>query len=89
MGSSDSKPEENNDTQINGILNGNQINNGQIIQKIDSDLVKENWLLIIIIVLKSIHIAIILVKWFTKYVRKQHQRDQELKQIIIERNRQS
>lgn len=87
MGGSSSKSTEEIDTDNNGILNGNVINNGQIIEKIDKDIVHEHWLLIVIIVLKSIHIAIILVKWFVKHVRKQHQRDQELKKIIIERNK--
>lgn len=87
MGGSSSTPQKATDTDNNGILNGNLINNGQIIEKIDSDLVKENILLLIIIVLKSIHIAIVLVKWFVKFIKKQHQRDQELQQIIIENNK--
>lgn len=87
MGGSDSKPIEDTDTQNNGILNGNLINNGQIIEKIDTDIVRENYLLLLLIILKFIHILIVVIKWFKKYVRKQHQHEQELRQIIVEKNR--
>lgn len=85
MGSSSTKP--NTDTTNTGMLNGNLINNGQIIEKIDEDIIRENLLLLILIVLKSIHIAIIIIKWYTKKVKNSHKRDQELQQVLVDRNR--
>lgn len=87
MGGSSSTPETKHDTDNNGLLNGNFINNGQIIEKIDNDLVRENWLILILIILKAIHIAIIVIKWYTKKIKNDHQRSRELQQIIIEKNR--
>lgn len=44
MISSDSKPDTKHDVDNNGILNGNLINDGQIIEKIDDDIVHvRNW----------------------------------------------
>lgn len=54
-------------TDNKGVLNGNIINNGQIIEKVEDDLQKENILLIIIIILKVISILIVGIKWFVKH----------------------
>lgn len=87
MGGSSSKNIPKTEVENTGLLNGDLINNGQIIEKIDDDIVRENWLLLIVIILKAIHIAIIIIKWYTKKVKNSHRREQELQQILIEKNR--
>lgn len=84
MGSSDSKPE----TDNKGLANGNVINNGQIIEKVKADMAKENILITILIILKIISIVIVAVKWFTKHVRRQQQRNQQLERVIVQANNQ-
>lgn len=84
MGGSSSKTDSATDNK--GLLNGNFINNGNIVEQIDKDIVHENLLLTIIIVLKFIHIAIIVVKYFVKYIRRSQQRDQELHSVLVAQN---
>lgn len=86
MGSSDSKPSIPS-TDNKGLANGNVINNGQIIEKVEADMQKENILLIIIIVLKVISILVVCIKWFVKHIRQQQSRNQQMEQILLEANR--
>lgn len=87
MGGSPSKEDTVPTTDNKGVLNGNIINNGQIIEKVEADLQKENILLIIIIVLKVISILIVGIKWFVKHIQKQQNRNQQVEQILLEANR--
>lgn len=84
MGSSSSKPT----TDNTGLANGNLINNGQIIERVEADMAKENVLIIILIVLKFISLLIICIKWFTKHVRRQQQRNQQIERVIVQANNQ-
>lgn len=83
MGSSDSKPE----TDNTGLANGNVINNGQIIEKVEADMARENILLIIIIILKAISVLIVCIRWFVKHIRRQQSRNQQVEQVLLEANR--
>lgn len=85
MGGSSSKKEP--EVDNTGVLNGNVINNGNIIEAIESDLSSETLLLKIIIVLKAIHILIIVVKWLIKFIRQRENRNQKIDQIILEANK--
>lgn len=85
MGRSSSKAEPKVDNT--GVLNGNVINNGNIIEAIESDLSSETLLLKIIIVLKAIHILIILAKWLVKFIRQRENRNQKIDRMILEANK--
>lgn len=82
MGGSSSTPEVDN----KGILNGNVINNGNVIEAIEVDLSNEALLLKIVIVLKSVHILIILIKWLIKYIKNQSNQERKIEQILLENN---
>ena len=86
MGSSDSK-QVTPTTDNTGLANGNIINNGQIIEKVEEDIQKENILLTVIIVLKVVSILIVCIKWFVKHIRQQQSRNQQVEQILLEANR--
>lgn len=83
MGGSSSKPEIDN----KGVLNGNVINNGNIIEAIEKDISSETFLLKIIIALKVVHILLIVIKWFVKYIKNKENRERQIEQILVERNR--
>lgn len=59
MGGSSSRVEKPQTAENNGMLNGNLINNGNIIETIEKDISNENLLLKIVIALKAIHILIV------------------------------
>lgn len=85
MGSKGSKPEVDN----TGVLNGNIINNGNIIEKIEKEVSTEAFLLKIVIALKIIHILIILIKWAIKTIKNRENRNRKIDAIILEANRSS
>lgn len=85
MGLSPSKVDES-EVDNKGLLNGNFINNGNIVEKIDKDIVHENLLLTIMVVLEIIHISFIIIRSFIKYIRRQQQRDQQLRTVLVQRN---
>lgn len=85
MGGSSSK-EPTPEVDNNGVLNGNVINNGNIIEAIETDLSNEAFLLKIVILLKSVHIVIILVKWLVKYIKNQSNQERKIEQILLENN---
>lgn len=84
MGGKSSKSEETDNT---GMLNGNFINNGNIVEKIEKDISSETLLLKVIIVLKTIHILIILVKAAIKYIKKRESQSRQMEEIILRQNR--
>lgn len=84
MGGSSSKASKEIDNK--GVLNGNVINNGNIIEHIESEIVSETLLLKIVIALKLIHILIILVKCFVKFIRNRENRERKINDIILRSN---
>lgn len=80
--SKDTKPSVDN----KGVLNGNVINNGNIIEAIESDLSNEAVLLKVVIFLKTVHIIIILIKWLVKYIKNRANQDRKIEQILLEAN---
>lgn len=89
MGGSDSKPEAGKSQDNTGMLNGNIINNGNIVEQIEKDLNSENYLLKIVIAVKIVHILIILAKWAIKTVRRQENRNRAIEHMMVEQNRQA
>lgn len=89
MGGSGSKPTEKppTETNNNGMLNGNLINNGNIIETIEQDISNENLLLKIVILLKTIHILIVLIKLAIKYVKKSESQKRQIEEINLKQNR--
>lgn len=85
MGLFGSKPTKEIDNK--GVLNGNVINNGNIIEAIEQDLSSEATLLKIVIALKVIHILIIAAKWAIKSIRQRENRNRQVEQILLEANR--
>lgn len=83
MGGSTSKNDEQTDNR--GLLNGNFINNGNIIEKIESDISAENFLMKIVILLNALHIFIVLGKCLVKFLRNRESRNQRIDDIILHR----
>lgn len=83
--SKETKPEVDN----KGVLNGNVINNGNIIEAIESDLSDEAVLLKIVIAVKIVHILIILIKWAIKVIKRHENRNRAIEHIMVEKNRQA
>lgn len=87
MGGSSSKDKPVSTTDNAGVLNGNIINNGNIIEQIEKDVSQEALLLKIVIVLKAIHLLIIVIKWALKTVKNRENRNRTIDQFILENNR--
>lgn len=83
--SSEDKPKVDN----KGVLNGNVINNGNIVEQIERDLDSENYLLKILIAVKIVHILIILVKWAIKAIKRHENRNRAIEHMMVEQNRQA
>lgn len=84
MGGSSSVPE----TQIDnkGLANGNVINNGNInLTEVNTELKHIELTLYFTLVVKILLVLIILVKWYTKRVRKSHDTEQKLNEIILDK----
>lgn len=86
MGGSESKPSEPKNDNT-GMLNGNVINNGNIVEQIERDILSENLLLKIIITLKSVHILIVIVKAFVKYLKQREEQKRKIEEILLNGNR--
>lgn len=86
MGGSSSKDEPITTTDNKGVLNGNVVNNGNIIEQIEKDVSQEAILLKIVIALKAIHLIIILIKWFIKYIKGREQQNRQVEQILLRAN---
>lgn len=84
MGSKSSKSEEN-PIDNTGMLNGNFINNGNIIDKIEKDMDTENYLMKIVILLNAVHILIVLGKCLVKFLRNREHRNTRIDDIILHR----
>lgn len=82
---SSSKSEE--QTDNTGMLNGNFINNGNIVEKIEKDLTNEGLLLKIVIVLKITHILIVVIKVFVKYLKRREEQKRQIEEILLKSNR--
>lgn len=80
MGGSSSKDSG---TENNGLLNGNIINNGKIVQDIDTDLNKIERIFHILLVMISVMILMSMVKTFVKYIKKENERERRLEQIVL------
>lgn len=83
MGGSDSEPAADN----KGVLNGNIINNGKIIEAIETDISSENFLLKIVIALKTIHILIVLIKMFVKFIKSKENQKRRIEEIALQSHR--
>lgn len=87
MGGSSSKTDEKTSTTDNkGLLNGNLINNGQIVKEIDSDLIDIEKVLYILLIILLIKLVLTMFKMYMKNQKKQQLRNQRLDSIIIPRN---
>lgn len=86
MGGSSSKEES--DVDNKGLLNGNFNYNGNIVDKIEEDLTNEGLLLKIVITLKIIHILIVLIKAFIKYLKRREGQNRKIEEILLKSNRQ-
>lgn len=82
-GSSKDAPEVDN----KGVLNGNVINNGNIIEAIENDISNETVLLKIVITLKAAHILIVLIKMAIKFVKRHESQKRQIKEIMLKANR--
>lgn len=87
MGGSSSKTEEQTDNK--GLLNGNFINNGQIIERIEKDLTSETLLLKFVIFVNCVHILIVLIKMFIKYLKRRNTQERKIDEILLSANRAS
>lgn len=82
MGSSESKSE----TDNKGLANGNIINNGNIDfqSSVNNELKHIEITLYISLVAKFVLILIVLLKWYTKRVRKNQNQEQKLNEIVLQ-----
>lgn len=85
MGGSSSKAQE--ETDNTGMLNGNFINNGNIVEKIEQDILSETLLLKIVVALKIIHILIVIIKMFVKYLKRREGQNRKIEEILLKSNR--
>lgn len=85
MGSNSSKPEANVDNK--GLANGNIINNGKIEfeKTVSNDLRYIEIAMYISLCIKIIHLLVILLKVYTKRVKKNTQDSKRLEEIVIDR----
>lgn len=82
MGSSKSKPEVDN----TGLANGNIINNGNIEfeKQVSGELKYIEIAMYVSVIVKIVHVVIVLLKMYTKKVKKSQEKKQQLEQIVID-----
>lgn len=90
MGLFSSKPKEAGDIDNSGLLNGNSINNGLIVQDIDSEvnnidkeLVNIQKLLYVLIIMLLVMILFSMVKTLMKYVKKSVEQEKRIESMVL------
>lgn len=82
MGSSDSKPT---DIDNKGMLNGNLINNGQIIEKIESEVLDIDIWLKIALGVQIFCMLAAAARYVVKSLKKKHEKEAQIEKVLVQR----
>lgn len=86
MGGSQTKTSDSQNTDNTGLLNGNLMNNGKIINEIDGDLISIKQLVYVIVAVLVLNLLITIFKIYQKNQKRTQLRNQRLDNIIVPRN---